>query len=339
MAHELWVDKYFVRSSTIRPSGGAAGVREPAPLREEEARDLGFGTVVAQESRQRLLNRDGSFNVSRRGLKAASSLSLYHTLLTTTWTRFMGLVVASYLLLNAAFGAAYVLCGPGALVGPEGGEPAVLRAFFFSVETFSTIGYGIVGPAGLAANLVVTVEALVGLLWLALATGLLFARFSRPTARILFSARAVVAPYRGGTAFEFRIANARSSQLIEVEAKVLFARFERVDGREVRRFYPLELERDSVVFFPLAWTIVHPITESSPLRGLTGEDLRRVDAEFLVLLSGIEETFAQRVHARSSYKWDEIAWGARFSDILHHPTGREPITLDMGRLDSLEPVA
>ncbi len=204
------------------------------------------------------------------------------------------------------------------------------------------------GPAGLAANLVVTVEALVGLLWLALATGLLFARFSRPTARILFSRRAVVAPYRGGTAFEFRIANARSSQLIEVEAKVLFARFEDGGGggagggrpaRAVRRFYPLELERASVVFFPLAWTIVHPVTETSPLRGLTSEDLRASDAEFLVLLSGVEEAFAQRVHARSSYKWDEIVWGARFSDILHHPTGREPIAIDVGRLDSIEPVA
>ena len=309
----------------------------PPALREEETRDLGFGGVVAQESRQRLLNQDGSFNVERRGLRLASSLSLYHALLTTTWTRFMFLVVASFLLCNGAFAVAYLLCGPGALVGV--GQPGLWRAFFFSVETFSTIGYGIVGPSGLAANLVVTAEALVGLLWLALATGLLFARFSRPTARILFSRRAVVAPYRGGTAFEFRIANARSSQLIEVEAKVLFARFEQARGRAVRRFYQLDLERESVVFFPLAWTIVHPISEASPLHGLTSDDLRASDAEFLVLLSGIEEAFAQRVHARSSYKWDEIVWGARFSDILHHPTGREPITIDVGRLDSIEPIA
>ncbi len=318
----------------------------PVAVREEEPRDLGFGAVVAQESRQRLLNPDGSFNVERRGLRLATSLSLYHALLTASWTRFMGLVVASYLLCNLAFAAAYVACGPGALVGA--GEPGLLRAFFFSVETFSTIGYGNVGPVGLAANLVVTVEALVGLLWLALATGLLFARFSRPTAKILFSRQAVVAAYRGGTAFEFRIANARSSQLIEVEAKVLFARFEDAGGRggpggrtgrAVRRFYPLELERSSVVFFPLAWTIVHPITEASPLHGLTSDDLRASDAEFLVLLSGVEEAFAQRVHARSSYKWDEIVWGAKFGDILHHPAGREPITIDVGRLDSIEPVA
>jgi inward rectifier potassium channel len=156
---------------------------------------------------------------------------------------------------------------------------------------------------------------------------------------VLFSRSAVVAPYHGITAFEFRIANARSSQLTEVQATLMFARFEDVGGRSVRRFYQLPLERDSVTFFPLAWTIVHPIDESSPLRGLTRDDLRRCDGEFLVLLAGVEETFAQRVHARSSYKWDEVVWGAKFSDILNHPTGDEPITIDVGRLHSIEPAA
>jgi inward rectifier potassium channel len=312
-------------------------VTRPGVVSEEEIRDLGFGAIVAGESRRRLLNRDGSFNVERRGLRLGSSLSLYHLLLTTSWTRFMGLIVGSYLLCNGGFAVAFLLCGPDALSGM--GDPGFARAFFFSVETFSTIGYGVVGPAGLAANLVVTAEALVGLLWLALATGLLFARFSRPTARVLFSRAAVIAPYRGIKAFEFRIANARSSQLIEVEAKVIFARFENVGGRAVRRFYSLALERDSVTFFPLSWTIVHPINETSPLRDLTREGLRACDGEFLVLLAGVEETFAQRVHARSSYKWDEIVWDAKFSDILHHPRGSETMTLDVGRLHAIEPTA
>ena len=308
---------------------------------EEQNRDLGFGAVVAGESRQRLLNRDGSFNVARRGLTLGTSLSLYHTLLTTTWTRFMALVVASYLLVNAVFALVFVLCGPGALQTalPGAGVAGFARAFFFSVETFSTIGYGNVAPVGMAANLVVTVEALVGLLWLALATGLLFARFSRPTARIRFSRTAVIAPYRGIQAFEFRIANLRSSQLIEVEATVMFTRFEERGGRPIRRFYQLPLERSAVVFFPLSWTIVHPIDDASPLKGLTRDDMRRSDAEFLVLLSGVEETFAQRVHARSSYRWDEVVWGAKFSDILHHPRKDEAMTLDVSRLDSIEPVA
>jgi inward rectifier potassium channel len=312
-------------------------VTRPGAVSEAEIRDLGFGAIVAGESRQRLLNRDGSFNVQRRGLRLGSSLSLYHLLLTTSWTRFMGFVVGSYLLCNGVFGVAFVLCGPGALSGGDGAGFA--RAFFFSVETFSTIGYGVIGPVGMAANLVVTAEALVGLLWLALATGLLFARFSRPTAKILFSRTAVIAPYHGITAFEFRIANVRSSQLIEVEAKVIFARFEDVGGRPVRRFYSLPLERDSVTFFPLSWTIVHPINETSPLRDLTREGLRACDGEFLVLLAGVEETFAQRVHARSSYKWDEIVWGAKFSDILHHPSGNEALTMDVGRLHAIEPTA
>ena len=308
----------------------------PGVVREEEGRDLGFGAVVARESRQRLLNRDGSFNVARRGLRLGSSLSLYHLLLTTSWTRFVGLVAGSYVLFNGGFAVAYLLCGPAALAG--GDQTGFARAFFFSVETFSTIGYGIIGPVGTAANLVVTVEALVGLLWLALATGLLFARFSRPTAKVLFSRTAVIAPYRGMTAFEFRIANARSNQLIELHATVMFARFEEVHGRAVRRFYPLALERDSVTFFPLSWTIVHPIDEASPLQGFTRDDLKQCDGEFLVLLSGVEETFAQRVHARSSYKWDEIVWGAKFSDIMHHPHGNESVTIDVGRLHAIEPV-
>ncbi len=314
----------------------------PGWVSEEEIRDLGFGAVVARESRQRLLNRDGSFNVARKGLRLGSSLSPYHTLLTTSWTRFIGILVVSYLLLNALFAGAFVACGPDALQGPYPvgyAGAGFARAFFFSVETFSTIGYGNIGPASMAANLVVTVEALVGLLWLALATGLLFARFSRPTAKILFSRTAVIAPYRGITGFEFRIANARSSQLIEVEATVMLARFEDDGARSVRRFYPLTLERRYVAFFPLSWTIVHPIDEASPLQGLTREDLRRVDAEFLVLLTGIEETFAQKVHARSSYRWDEVVWGAKFADILHHPKGDEAITLDVSRLDSIEPAA
>lgn len=314
----------------------------PGVQSHEEVRDLGFGAVVARESRQRLLNRDGSFNVARKGLTWGSSLSPYHTLLTVSWTRFMGLLVASYLVLNGAFAVAFLACGPDALHGPypvAGAGTGFARAFFFSVETFSTIGYGTIGPASLAANLVVTVEALVGLLWLALATGLLFARFSRPTARILFSRTAVVAPYRGKTGFEFRIANARSSQIIELEATVMLARFEDHDGRQVRRFYPLALERDAVTFFPLSWTIVHPIDEASPLQGLTRDDLRRTNAEFLVLLTGIEETFAQQVYARSSYRWDEVVWGARFADILHHPTGDEALTIDVSRLDRIEPAA
>lgn len=304
----------------------------------EDTRDLGFGSVVAGESRQRLLNRNGSFNVSRDGLSFWESLSLYHSLLTMSWLRFLSVMTVYYLTVHALFAFAYMLCGEGALAhsATEVYSSSFRRAFFFSVHTFATIGYGNISPLGLAANIVVTFEALVGLLSVALVTGVIFARFSRPTANILFSEHALVAPYRGITAFEFRLTNARSNQIIELGAKVLFARFEDNNGTMIRRFYPLTLERDKVTFFPLSWTIVHPIDEHSPLFGLTNEDLLKANAEFLILLTGIDETFSQTVHARSSYKADEIVWNARFADIYNRTSDTETLTIDVRRLDMIE---
>lgn len=308
----------------------------PRPASVEEIRDLGFGSVVSAESRTRLLNRDGSFNVRRTGLGFWSSLNLYHAFLTTSWPAFLFLMTGSYVLINALFAGFYLLCGPGALAGVAAGISGVpfLRAFFFSVQTFSTIGYGMITPVGPAANLVVTVEALFGLLWLALATGLIFARFARPTAKILFSTNAVVAPFQGGTALMFRIANARTNQIIELEATVMLSRFEEHEGRMVRRYYPLTLERRKVVFFPLSWTIVHPIDEGSPLQGLGEQDLRMSSAEILILLTGIDETFSQPVHSRSSYTTDEVVWHARFADIFDRSEG-QGVRVDIGRLDEI----
>lgn len=307
---------------------------------QADMRDLGFGSVVARESRQRLLNRDGSFNVMRAGLGFLTSLNPYHALLTMSWRGFFGVTALFYFGANLLFASAYMLCGPGSLSVPEsaGIESRFLQAFFFSIHTLATIGYGTISPVGLAANVIVSIESFIGLFGLALCTSLLFARFSRPTARILFSDRAVIAPYRDVTAFEFRIANARHNQIIELEAKALFARFEEVDGRALRRFYPLNLERDKVVFFPLSWTIVHPIDETSPLYGMSPEDLRNTRGEFLVLLTGFDETFSQTVHARSSYMADEVVWNARFADIFNRPADDGLLTIDVRKLHSIEQV-
>jgi inward rectifier potassium channel len=305
-----------------------------------EEQDLGFGSVVADQAGRRLLNRDGSFNVRRRGL-GASALSPYHLLLTISWPAFLGLLTAAYVGVNLVFAGLYLLCGPGALTAAAGdpGMGSFGRAFFFSVETFATIGYGNIVPVGPAANALVVAESLVGLLGVALATGIIFARFSRPRAQIRFSEHAVIAPYRGITAFEFRIVNERESQMIEVEAKVLFSHLVEHHGRQVRRFDELALERRRVVFFPLSWTVVHPIDEKSPLRGLTAADLAACDAEFLILLTGTDETFSQTVHARSSYRANEVAWGARFSGIFNAigPDGVQSI--DVARLDEIVPSA
>jgi inward rectifier potassium channel len=301
-------------------------------------RDLGFGTVAARESRERFLNRDGSFNVRRKGIRFGAALSLYHSMLTMTWPRFLGALAAGYMLGNVFFALCYLACGPDALAGAEHeGIPSPFwRAFFFSVQTFSTIGYGHVSPSGFAANIVVTIESLSGLLLFTIATGMLFARISRPSAKILFSDHAVIAPYRGIHGFMFRIANARSNQIVELRAKVYVTLLEGEGARRVRAFHRLRLEYDDITFFALNWTIVHPIDEASPLASLDAKSFAAVDAEFLILLTGIDDTFSQTVQTRSSYKGHEIVWGAKFADMYEHGPDGERTAIDLAKLDDIE---
>ncbi|MBK8465302.1 MAG: transporter [Chloracidobacterium sp.] len=312
---------------------------EVGELSEEEKRDLGFGSVVTRGSRQRLLNQDGSFNVRRTGLSLFTSLNLYHTLLAMSWRMFLFLVLVLYFLSNILFGALYAINGPEAIVDTSS-EPMssiFLRGFFFSVQTFATIGYGTIHPNGLFPNLLVTIESYYSLLANALITGLVFARFARPTARVIFSEVAVVAPYRGISGLMVRLVNGRSNQLIEVRATMIYARFVEEHGKTVRRFDSLELERDKVSFLPLAWTIVHPITPDSPLYGITREEVERTDAEILVLLNATDETFAAVVHTRSSYKPEEVHVGYKFANIYNEVDDGEPISINVRKLSAIEP--
>lgn len=315
-------------------------IEMPLPEIREEDKDLGFGSKVVGESRLRFINRDGSFNVERTGIRRLSTLNLYHFLLTMSWKQFLLLVLLLYFFSNIIFGLLYMATGANALVDTSE-EPITnlfLRGFFFSVQTFATIGYGTIHPVGMIPNLLVTVESYYSLLANALITGLVFARFSRPTAKILFSERAVIAPYRGITGFMFRIANSRNNQLIEINAQVSFSHFVEKDGKQTRKFDLLRLEREKVAFFPLSWTIVHPIDENSPMFGMTEEDFRRAEAEILILLSAMDETFAQIVHARSSYKTDEIKFGYRFANIYNKTENHEPISIDIRKLSKIEKV-
>ncbi|HET7436286.1 MAG TPA: ion channel [Thermoanaerobaculia bacterium] len=318
-----------------RASDGAQADANPDPNA-----DLGFGAVVARESRQRLLNRDGTFNVRRVGLRVTQSLSIYHYLLTITWTKFLLFLGSGYLLANAVFAVVYVACGPDALSGNRHFDVPHRfgEAFFFSVHTLATIGYGNVAPLTVAANLVVTIESLVGLISFAVVAGIVYARVARPVARILFSDHAVVAPYRGGRALMFRIVNQRSSQLVDLEAKLLLARRRKSRPNGDREFLNLALERDRVAFFPLSWTIVHPITQDSPLWEYDEQDMRECDTEFLILLNGFDETFSQTVHARSSYRGDEIVWNARFANMFNPPDEEGVLTVDVRKLHELDHV-
>jgi Inward rectifier potassium channel. len=311
-----------------------------AAVAQEEFKDLGFGTEVAKGTRRRLLNRDGSFNVILDGLDPLSSMSLYHWLLTISWPRFLAFIAGSYVAVNILFAFAFLALGPDALQSSAGnfaGQP-FYRAFFFSVDTFATIGYGNIIPVGVAANSLVTIEALLNIVGVALATGVMFARFSRPSTRIIYSRNAIVAPYRDKTALEFRIANARRSQLIDVQVQAILTKIERASGTAVRKFYELTLERNRVVFFPLSWTVVHPIDSTSPIWGLTHADLVDADAELLVLLIATDETVSQTVHSRSSYEAGEIVWGAKFANMFMRTEADGIIGMNLSRIHDIETV-
>lgn len=311
--------------------------RDLSALIEERERDLGFGTVVSRESEQRLLNRDGSVNVHREGIGFWEQINLYQALLTMSWPKLFGLIGAFYVVGNALFALGYMACGAGALVGSTGFSNQFERAFFFSVETSSTIGYSNLTAVGIAAHVLMMVEVLVGLLSFAVVTGVVFARFSRPAAKLVFSDRAVIAPFQGGRAFMFRVVNARNTQLIDLRARIVFTRFEEKNGVRMRQYYQLNLERPSVVFIPLSWTVVHPIEESSPIYGITPQELERSRGEFLVLLTGMDETSAETVHARSSYMAPEIVWNAKFANVFVPPKPGTPVTIDLKKFHDIEP--
>jgi len=299
--------------------------QQPAKAPDDPSSDLGFGRVLSSQRELRLINRDGSFNVERRGRGLRSFLA-YSNLVSTTWSRFFLFVAVAYLALNGFFALLYDACGPGGLVSTLniGISSPFLKAFFFSIHTSATIGYGTIVPVGVPTNILVALESVVSLLGLAVVTGLVFARFSRPVADILFSKNAVMSWIGNLRAFEFRIINSRNNQIIDLQCRLLISRFEtNASGAAVRRYYPLNLERESVVFFPLSWTVVHIVDKQSPLYGVTQDELCASGAEFLILLTGMDETFSQVVNARSSYRADEIIWDAKFADIfVYDPAGR-----------------
>jgi len=252
--------------------------------------------------------------VRRVGSARITRLDAYHLLLTMPWRWFFGIQAAAYVLFNAVFALLY-LAAPGSIANARPGS--FTDAFFFSVQTMATIGFGVMAPATFYANVMVTVEALLGMASVAVAAGLIFARFSQPTARVLFSRVATVTPFNGVPTLMFRCANERRNQIFEAQVHVDFARQETsAEGMELRRSYELNLARDRNPQFSLSWTVMHAIDAASPLYGIDPDLLAGQEASIVVTLSGIDETISQRVFARTSYRADEILWGRKFVDIL-----------------------
>ena len=263
---------------------------------------------------RRVINKDGSFNVHRRGT-TWRDFHPYLYLINIGWCRFLTLVFLGYLAINSTFAGLYYSLGPGQLLGADAATnwERFLNDFFFSVHTLSTIGYGNISPKSTQANVVVTLESLVGVLGFAVATGLLFGRVSRPSARIGFSDNMLISPYQDVTSLQFRVVNRRSNDLVELEARLLLMTVETQDGKPLRQYKQLKLEREQVLFLPLTWTVVHPIDGESPLWGKTAQDLERLQAEVLILIKAYDDTFSQTVLSRHSYRHEEVVWGKRFA--------------------------
>lgn len=302
--------------------------------------DLGFGKVVTERVRGRFLNKDGTPNSRKYGLGSQIWTRLYLRSLAASWPEFLVWVIGLALLIAGVFAIGYRSLGPAALDGTErlGLSDPFFIALVYSVGILTGVGSGSLVAVGSTAQWLTILESISGLVALVLASGLTLARLLRPRAHLRFTKRAVIAPYRGGRGLMFRLVNAEPSEMSSAEVRMSLAWFEGTGEKRVRQFHTLALERTTVEFFTLTWTVVHPIDRDSPLAGVTPEKLRERQAELLVLATAHEETFSTRVTARTSYLWDEVQWDVKFADVfVDSPDGI--ITVDLERLDRVDRLA
>ncbi len=309
-------------------------------LRRHESKEVGFGKT--EGTQQRLMNPDGSYNFERKGLPFYETFNFYHFLISCNWWQFIGIVLIWYSVVNFIFTGFYYAISVENLTGMQYQNEweRFTEVYFFSAQTLTTVGYGRINPMGFAASALSSLEALAGLLSFALFTGLLYARFARPNAVLLFSKNAVFAPFQNHTGLMFRVANQLNSNLINMKVQITLSFIEQdAKGDAQRKFFtPLSLERDGIIFFPSSWTIVHPIDENSPLWGYDWAFIQHSQPELMILISGYDESFAQEVHTRRSYSLEDFVWGAKFVKIIEANSKGEAI-VDLGRISELERVA
>ena len=304
-----------------------------AKQHKDKFNDFGLGEKSSSNG-FRALNKDGTFNITKINIPFFERLNFFHALVTMKWRHFFGFILVGYFVVNLIFATIYSFIGVENLTGTQGMRPfeQFMEAFFFSAQTITTLGYGRVAPLGLPANIVAAIESLLGLLFFALATGLLYGRFAKPNTKIKYSKKAVIAPYKTINSFMFRVVNPTENQLLEVEIEVSLS--VKRDDSELRNFYTLDLERKKVMFFPAMWTVVHPITKDSPLFGLSTKEVSEKDAEFIVMLKAFDESFSSPVYSRTSYKADELFWGQKFVYPVLRENGK--LLVDISKIDVTE---
>ena len=314
--------------------------RSKSTTKLKETDSTGFSNRVGMVG-GRLLTPEGTFNVRRSGIPFFKEFSFYHTLITMPWWQFHIMVLLAFMVLNTFFTALYLLIGTEYLVGMDEQHRVseFWETFFFSAQTLTTVGYGRVNPMGFGSGLVASLESLTGLMGFALGTGLLYGRFARPVMKLQYSKNIVVAPFKDGTGLMFRLVNMRKHQLSDISIVLMMAWIDHKSGSENRKYFELPLEVSRINVLSLPWTVVHPIDGASPLFGLTQEELDRTDAEFIVQLRCYDESFAQQVVSRTSYKFYEVEWGAKFTSMFGRSDDGHHTVVQINKIDDFEPIA
>ena len=310
-------------------------------LSSKQNNDTGFSTN-ANDTGGRFINKDGSYNLVKEGMPFWKRISIFHDMLNLPQWKFITVILLFYLAINLVFTGIYFFIGAQQLTGlPGAGNWRTFKElFYFSTETFTTVGYGRVNPVGDAANVVSGIESLTGLLSLAIATGLIYGRFSKPRSYLAFSDHALVSPFKEGTALMFRFAAYKDKHaLTELEIRVNIGLQILENEKPVYKHFSLDLERTRVETMPLSWTVVHPIIETSPLYGFSEEDMRNGDVELYVMLRGFDDVFSNYVQQRTSYTYPEIFFNRKFVPMYRESDDGMTTILELHKLNIHNEVA
>jgi inward rectifier potassium channel len=302
--------------------------------------DTGFGTNASSYG-GRFINRDGTYNLRKEGASFWDRFSVFHSMLNMPTWKFIVVIVLFFLCINLLYTIIYLVFGLSEFTGIIGTTELekIQDIYFFSTETFTTVGYGRVNPVGTGVNMVAAIEAMSGLLSFAVATGLIYGRFAKPKSYIAFSDQALIAPYKDKTALMFRIVSYKDNHnLTNAEIKVNAALQINENGNSTYKFYELDLERAKVDTLMMNWTVVHPIDEKSPLLGLNEEDFRNADLEIYVMVKGYDDVYSTTVIRRTSYVFDEIVFNAKFVTMYHESEDGKTTIVELDKLSAYEKV-